>query len=123
MDKRLSIPFPNLWQWTFGAVDRIVIGNWQGCDVLIGVGPFARPAAKQVPVASVRVRADDAEILTAADIPVRHAGWNYNHIAGMNLDVLSVLAADPQGCTAAIDSQRFMRRAVIMSQGINAVSP
>ena len=72
---------------------------------------------------TVPVRANDTEILAGAHLPVRHAGWNYNHIAGMNRDVLSELAAESQDRTAAIDSQRFMRRAVIMSERINAVSP
>jgi hypothetical protein len=32
--------FPNLSQRTFGAVDRIVIGDWQSGDHLIGFGPL-----------------------------------------------------------------------------------
>jgi hypothetical protein len=33
--------FPNLPQWAIGAVDRVVIGNWQGSDSVIGLWPFA----------------------------------------------------------------------------------
>src|SRR5262249_16332966 len=102
---------------------RIAIGNWQSRDGVIGLGPFAWLAAKQIPLPPIRVRTNDTEILAATHLPVSHAGWNYNHIADMNLNVLSGLAAESQGRTDAIDSQRFMRRAVIMSEGINAVSP
>ena len=33
--------FPNLPQWAIGAVDRVVIGNWQGSDGVIRLWPFA----------------------------------------------------------------------------------
>jgi len=33
--------FPNLPQWAIGAVNRVVIGNWQGSDNVIGLWPFA----------------------------------------------------------------------------------
>ena len=38
--------FPNLSQRAVSAVDRIVIGNWQSRDVVIGFWPLARQTSK-----------------------------------------------------------------------------
>jgi hypothetical protein len=54
---------------------------------------------------------------------VSHTGGNDNHIAGMHLNGFAMVAAESQGRCAAISSKHFMRGAVIMSKGIDAVSP
>src|SRR5437870_1025807 len=115
--------FPDLPQRTVNAVDRIVIGNWQSCDSVIGFWPFARQTPKQIPLPSVRVSSHNAEIRTRADVVMRDARGNENDVAGADLDGLAVLAAESQLCSAIIDTQHFVRRAVIMSKGIDAVSP
>src|SRR4030095_1560070 len=96
------------------SVDRIIVRNWQSRDLAIGFGALARPASKQVPVAPVRGRAPHREIGARADILVSHAGWNYDQIARMHLDTCPLLAADPQLCMTAENTQHLMRRAVIM---------
>jgi hypothetical protein len=54
---------------------------------------------------------------------VCHTSRDDNHIAGMHLDVLAVLAVESQSCRAAVNTKYFMRRAVVMRKGIDAVSP
>src|SRR6184192_1692959 len=115
--------FPDLPQWTVGAVDRIVIGNWQSCDGAIGFWAFARQTTKQIPLASIRVSSHNAKIRTRADVVMCDTRRNENDVAGADLDGLAVLAAESQSCGANIDTERFVRRAVIMSKGIDAVSP
>ena len=114
---------PNLSQWTLGAVDRIVVWNWQSRDVVIGSGALAWETSEQIPLASTGVSANDGKVRAGADILVRYTGRNYDHVPGIHLDVAAVLAADSQGRSSTINSQRFMRGAVIMSEGIDAVSP
>src|SRR5437764_15198536 len=41
----------------------------------------------------------------------------------MHLDVLAMLAAESQSGSARINTQHFVRRAVIMRKGIDSVSP
>src|SRR5882757_2269640 len=115
--------FPDLPQRTVNAVDRIVIGNWQSCDSVIGFWAFARQTAKQIPLASVRVSSHNVEVRTRADVVMRDTRWNENDVAGADLYGLAVLAAESQSCGATIDTERFVRRAVIMSKGIDAVAP
>jgi hypothetical protein len=52
---------------------------------------------------------------------MRDTRRNENDVAGADLDGLAVLAAESQSCGAIIDTERFVRRAVIMSKGIDAV--
>ena len=52
---------------------------------------------------------------------MRDTRRNENDVAGADLDGLAVLAAESQSCGATIDTERFVRRAVIMSKGIDAV--
>jgi hypothetical protein len=54
---------------------------------------------------------------------MRDTRRNENDVAGADLDGLAVLAAESQPCGANIDTERLVRRAVIMSKGIDAVSP
>ncbi len=54
---------------------------------------------------------------------MRDTRRNENDIAGADLDGLAVLAAESQSCGANIDTERFVRCAVIMSKGIDAVPP
>src|SRR6476620_2794280 len=70
--------FPDLPQWTVDAVDRIVIGNWQSCDSVIGFWPFAGQTAKQITLASVRVSSPNAEVRTRADVVMRDTRRNEN---------------------------------------------
>ena len=115
--------FPNLSQRAVSAIYRIVIGNWQSRDVVIGSGSLAWLTPKQIPFASIGVSSNNGKVRAGADILVSHTGWNYDQVPGIHLDVAAVLAADPQGRSTAINSQGFMRGAVIMSEGIDAVSP
>ena len=50
-------------------------------------------------------------------------GWNHDDVAGVHLDVAALLGADSQGRSTTINAKRFMRGAVIMSKGIDTVSP
>jgi len=54
---------------------------------------------------------------------MRDTRRNENDVAGASLYGLAVLAAESQSCGATIDTERFVRRAVIMSKGIDAVAP
>ena len=54
---------------------------------------------------------------------MRDTRRNENDVAGAHLDGLALLAAESQFSTAIIHTERFVRRAVIMSKGIDAVSP
>src|SRR5438876_1667062 len=120
---RSAAHFPDLPQWAVSAVDWIVIGNWQSCDGAIGFWPFARQTAKQIPLTSIRVSSHNTKIRTRADVVMRDTRRNENDVAGADLDGLAVLAAESNSCGANIDTERFVRRAVIMSKGIDAVSP
>ena len=71
-----AIRFPNLPQWTFGAVDRIAIGNWQTSDGAIGFWPLARQTTKQVPLASMGVSSHNPKIRAGADVLVSDTGRN-----------------------------------------------
>ena len=90
---------------------------------MIGSGALAWETSEQIPLASTGVSANDGKVRAGADILVSYTGWNYDHVPGIHLDVAAVLAADSQGRSTTINSQRFMRGAVIMSEGIDAVSP
>src|SRR4029453_430150 len=119
-----SAAFPNLPQRSLRAVDRIVIGNWKSCDGAIRVWPFARQTAKQIPLASVRVSSNNAKVGACADVLMSDTSRNENDVSRAHLDGLPVLvAAESQRCRAMIDTEHFMRCAVIMSKGIDAVSP
>jgi hypothetical protein len=120
---RGTIGFPNLSQRAVSAIYRIVIWNWQSRDVVIGSEALARKTSEQIPLASTGVSSNNGKIRAGTDVSVSHAGWNYDHIPGMQVDVLAVLAADSQGRSTAINRKRFMRCAVIMSKGIDAVLP
>src|SRR5882724_8684344 len=115
--------FPDLSQWAFNAVDRIIIRNRQSRDRAIGFGPLACPTSKQIPLTTVGISANNRKVRAGADVLVSHTSGNYNHIAGMNLNGFAIIAAESQGRCAAISSKHFMRSAVIMSKGIDAVSP
>jgi len=90
---------------------------------VIGFRPLARPTPKQIPLASVRVSSNNGEVRAGADFLVRYAGWNYDHIPSIHLDIAAALAANSQSRSATINSERFVRCAVVMSEGIDAVSP
>jgi len=90
---------------------------------VIGFWPFAGQTAKQIPLASVRVSSHNAEVRTPADVVMRDTRRNENDVAGASLYGLAVLAAESQSCGATIDTARFVRRAVMMSKGIDAVAP
>src|SRR4029453_17053040 len=115
--------FPDLPQWPVGAVYRIVIRNWQTCDGAIGFWPFARQTVKQIPLPSIRVSSHNVEVRARADVLVRDTRRNENDVAGADLDSLAAFSAESQICSAIIDTEHFVRRAVIMSKGIDAVSP
>src|SRR5580765_2644932 len=105
--------FPDLPQRTVYAVDRIVIWNWQSCDGVIGFWPFAGQTSKQIPLASIRVSSHNIKIRTRSDVVMRDSCRNENDVAGADLDGLAVLAAESKSCGAIIDTERFVRRAVI----------
>jgi len=90
---------------------------------VIGSGSLARLTSEQIPFASIGVSSNNGKVRAGADILVSHTGWNYDHVPGIHLDVAAVLAADSQGRSTTVNSQRFMRGAVIMSEGIDAISP
>jgi len=115
--------FPNLSQWTFCAVDRIVIRNWQSSNLLIGFRSLPWLASKQVPLASVRVSPDNRKVRAGLDFLVGHTGWNYNDIARTNLERPTILATKPEGRSATINTKDFVRGSVIMGKRIHAVSP
>src|SRR5882724_10028176 len=115
--------FPDLSQWAFNAVNRIIIRNRQSRDRAIGFGPLACPTSKQIPLATVGISANNSKVRAGADVLVSHTSGNYNHIAGMHLNGFVMLAAESQGRSAVISSENFMRGAVIVSKGIDAVSP
>src|SRR6516164_3552096 len=74
----VAIRFPDLPQRAVGAVNRIVIGDWQSCDRAIGFWPFARQTAKQIPLASIRVSSHNAEIRARTDVVMRDTCRNDN---------------------------------------------
>ena len=115
--------FPDLPQRAVGAVDWIVVGDRQGCDGAIGFWSFAGQTPKQIPLASVRVSSHNAEVRTRADVLMRDTRWNENDVAGADLDGLPVFSTESQLSRAIIDTERFVRCAVIMSKRIHAVSP
>lgn len=90
---------------------------------MVGLRAFAREAAKQIPFASAGISSYNTKIVAGTDVLVRDSGWDDNHIASARLDILAVLATAPQVCNAGINAQHFMRRAVVMGEGIHAVSP
>src|SRR5438094_4226266 len=115
--------FPNLSKRSFRAVDWIVVGNRKRRDLLIGLGSLAWLAPKQVPVASIRICANNGEVLAPANFLVSNTGRNHNHVPGVHVDILAVLATNSQSCGATKHPQHLVRRAVIMRERINAVSP
>src|SRR5262249_2543967 len=116
-----SLPDPS--QGTVSAVYRIVVWNWQSRDAVIGFWSLARLTPKKIPLASIGISSNNGVVRTGADFLVSHTGWNYDHVPGIHLDVAAALAAESQCRRTAINSKRFMRCAVVMSKGINAVSP
>lgn len=78
---------------------------------------------KHVPVASIGVSSNDPEITAGRNALMSDTGRNENDIARSNLYSLAVLAAESQSCRAMIHTKHFMGRAVVMSKGIDAVSP
>src|SRR5215469_12349938 len=115
--------FPDLPQRPVGAVDWVVIGNWQSCDRAIGFGPFAWLAAKQIPLASVGVGSDDSKIRARADVLMSHSGWNHDEISSAHLDIFALLAAKSQRCRAVIDAEHLVRGAVVVGKRIDTISP
>src|SRR4051794_36784249 len=57
----VSCGFPNLSQWTFGSVDRVIIRHRQGCNIVIGFRTLARETPKQIPFATTGVSSDHTE--------------------------------------------------------------
>src|SRR5260370_9515458 len=94
--------FPDLPQRTVNAVDRIVIGNWQTCDGVIGFWAFARQTAKQIPLASIRVSSHNAEVRTRADTVMRDTRWNAIDCAVPDLHHLALLAAESHSYVAPV---------------------
>ena len=90
---------------------------------MIGSGSLACPTPKQIPLASARVSSNNGKVRAGADFLVRYAGWNYDHVPSIHLDIAAVLAANSQSRSATINSERFVRCAVVMRKGIDAVSP
>jgi hypothetical protein len=74
-------------------------------------------------MASVRISSHYSEFRAGAYILVRNTGWNQNDITEADLDCLAVLSAKSQFCKAIIDTEHLVRRAVIMSEGIDAIPP
>ena len=54
---------------------------------------------------------------------MRDSGRDDYHVASLHLEVLPVLATESQSCRAGINTQHFMRCAVVMRKGIDTVSP
>ena len=115
--------FPDLSKRTFNAVDRIIIRKRQSRDRAIGFGPLACPTSKQIPLTTVGIGADNSKVRAGTDVLVSYTSGNYNHIAGTHLNGFAMLAAESQSCRAMINTEHFVRCAVIMSKGIDAVSP
>ena len=115
--------FPNLSQWAFDSVNGIVRRHWQSRNIVICLGALARETPKQIPLATAWISSDHAKIVAGTDVLVCHTSGDDNHIASMHLDVLAVLAAESESGSARINTEHFMRRAVIMGKGINTVSP
>src|SRR5438874_8664090 len=90
---------------------------------MIGFRALAREPPKQVPLTTAGVSSDNTEIVAGTNVLVCHTGRDDYHIAGMHLDVLAMLATESQSGSARINTQHFMRRAVIMRKGIDSVSP
>src|SRR5262245_27401986 len=119
----LNRGFPELPQRAIGAVDRIVIGDWQSCDGAIGFWSFARETSKQIPLPSVGVSSHNTKVRARADVVMRDTCRNENAVAGRDFNGFTVLTTQAHFCTAIIDTEHFVRRAVIMSKRIDAVSP
>src|SRR5205823_173536 len=115
--------FPNPSQWAFDSVNRIVLRPWQGSNIVIGFRALAREPPKQVPLTTAGVSSDNTEIVAGTNVLVCHPGRDDNHIARMHLDVLAMLTTESQSGSARINTEHFMRRAVIMRKGIDSVSP
>src|SRR5207244_10535582 len=104
--------FPGLSQWALRTVDRIVIRNWQSRDIVIGLWALARQTPKQIPLASIRVGSNNCKVRAGANILVSYTCWNYDHITGMHLDVLAMLAAEDRKSTRLNSSHQIISYAV-----------
>ena len=100
--------FPDLSQRTVGAVDWIVVWNWQSRDPLIGSGSLAWLTSEQIPFASIGVGSNNGKVRAGADLLVSNPGWNHDDVAGVHLDVTALLGADSQGRSTTINAKRFM---------------
>lgn len=84
---------PELAQAFAAAQERVVVGDREGGDVLIGPGAFAGEAFVDIPGASVRIGAYDAQVV-AAKILVTDASRDDDDIAGMNFHFATLFAAE-----------------------------
>src|SRR5438552_7146894 len=78
---------------------------------------------QQIPIASVRVRSSTSEVQARIKFLVTDTSWNHNYVAEVYIQIPAMLAAQSQCRDATVNTENFMRGAVIMSKGIHAVSP
>jgi hypothetical protein len=90
---------------------------------MICLRSFAWQSTKQIPVASSGISSYDAKIVTGANVLVRDSSRDNYYIASLHFDVLAVLAAESKICCARINTQHFVRTAVIMRKAVDSVSP
>ena len=90
---------------------------------MIGLRALARETPKQIPLATAGISSDHAKIVAGANVLVRDTSGDNYHVASTHVHILAVLATQSQSGSARINTQHFMRRAVIMGKGIDTVSP
>ena len=69
---------------------------------------FAWQSPKQIPLASSGISSYETKIVAGTKVLMRNSGWDDYHIASLHFDVLAVLAAEAQACSARINTQYFM---------------
>src|SRR5437868_5122551 len=106
-----------------GPIKRVGFGQRDAGDVLFGSWPLFRFAVTHVPALAGRISPDNGKVLARAQIFVRYARRDDDHIScAQRLDD-AALAAKLDFGGAAEDRQHFVRGAVIMVIVINAIAP
>ena len=86
-------------------------------------GSARRVRLDQVPLASFRIGADDEKARARGDALVAGARRQRDDIAGRDLEIAALSAAEPQGGVANRDAEHLMGGRVVVMEGEDAPAP
>jgi hypothetical protein len=105
------------------AAHRVGFGEWHARDVFECHRAFGVFAAQQVPGRARRIAADHDQVAAIAEPLVAGARRQHDDVAGLQIEVLAPLAAEPHAHLPVCDAEHLVRGRMIMVERKNSGAP